>query len=215
MSADSPSAPRTAGRPRSAAAHRAIVEAALVLLAETGYDALAMDAVAARAGVGKATIYRRWSGKEDLVVDALAGIVGRIHVPDTGSVREDLLAAMRDAVAAYEGPAHPSRVVPGLIAEMSRNPRIAEAVRGGFMSARRQAGREVLRRGVRRGELRPDLDEELTLDLLVGPLYYRALVFGAEIDEALTVRVVDTLLRGIAAGEDPRGDAAAGLPGDG
>lgn len=194
------------GRPRSEQAHRAILEAALRLVAETGYEAVSMDAVAAEAGVGKATIYRRWAGKEELILDALAGIVERITVPDTGNVRSDLLAAMRDAVAAYEGPAHPARVFPGLVSEMSRSPRLAGAVRGGFLAARREAVREVLRRGVARGELRADLDEDLALDFLAGPLYYRALVFGAAIDESLTVRVVDTLLTGIAAA--PAGERA-------
>lgn len=198
-----PSAPADAtprgGRPRSERAHRAILDATLQLIAEVGYDAVSMDAVAARAGVGKATIYRRWSGKEELVVDALGGVEERISVPDTGNLRDDLLAALRDAVAAYEGPAHPARVVPALMSEMSRSPRLAAAVRSGFLAARREAVREVLRRGVRRGEVRADVDEEMALDFLAGPLYYRALVRGSAITEEDTRRVVEMLLGGIAA----------------
>lgn len=184
------------GRPRSRRAHNAILEAALELLAEWGYDGLTMEGIAERAGVAKTTVYRRWSTREEVLEAASERFVKEIGVPDTGSIRGDLLALLQSARKVYSG--LPGQVMPGLVAAMAQNPGLARKVRCGFLSDRRAALRGVLERGIERGELRPDIDVGVTLDLLGGPLMYRLLVTGEEVDTAMVREVVDTLLRGIA-----------------
>jgi AcrR family transcriptional regulator len=185
------------GRPREARADRAIRAAALELLGERGVQDLRMDDVARRAGVGKATIYRRYPSKDALVTDAVSGLVSEIRIPDTGSTERDLLALMRDAVEVYAG-SLASGLMPSLVAAMRRNPELARAVREDFLAGRRAALAEVLSRGVQRGDLRSDLDVELALDVLAGPLFYRLLVTGGPIDDRLAKGVVDLILKGYA-----------------
>ena len=185
------------GRPREARADRAIVAAALELMAEHGVHALRMDDVADRAGVGKATIYRRYRSKEQLVTDAVGALVSEIEVPDSGSTRTDLLALMREAVELYRG-SLAARLMPTIIDEMSRNAELAAVARDRFLNARRAALETVFDRGVRRGDLRSDLDMELALDVLAGPLFYRLVVTGGPIDERLAEGVVELILAGFA-----------------
>ncbi len=186
----------TLGRPRSRKVHRAILSATLALLAEEGWAGLTMEGIAERAGVGKAAIYRRWRSLDAVLIDAVDGMVGEIRIPDTGSIRADLEALMRQAVALYRG--RPGRLMPGLVSAMAGHVEVARAVRDGFLAVRRQALAEVLRRAGARGELREDVDLELTLDFLAGPIFYRLLVTGAQIDDRLAEGTVDILLRGLA-----------------
>jgi AcrR family transcriptional regulator len=202
MNSDSGAA-RVIGRPREARADRAILTAALDLMAERGVHELHMDDVATRAGVGKAAIYRRYRSKDALVAAAVAALVSEITLPETGSTRADLLALMRDAVEVYTG-AVAARAMPSLVAAMSRNPELVEAVRDRFLAGRRAALREVLGRGIERGDLAANLDLELALDVLAGPLFYRLLVTGGPIDEELAEGVADLILRGFAPKERPR-----------
>ncbi len=188
---------RRPGRPRSEEAHGAILDASILLIREVGYDALAMDAIAARAGVGKATVYRRWATKETLVAEALERIVRSIPIPDTGTTEGDLRVMMRDSVNMYRDPATKG-LLSGLVAAMARSERIAQAVRSGFIATRRDALRQVLERGVARGDLQKGMDFELALDLLSGPLLFRMLITGERIDERLTRGVVEAVLRGFA-----------------
>jgi AcrR family transcriptional regulator len=194
---------RQMGRPKDARADRAILETTLELIAERGAHAFRTEDVAARAGVGKGAIYRRYRSKEELVTAAVAALVREeIAVPDTGSTRGDLLALMREAVELYRS-SLPGRLMPKLIGAMADNPELARAVRDGFLAVRRSALSEVLRRGVERGDLRPDLDLELALDVLGGPLFYRLLITGGPLDEQLAEGVADLILRGFAP-DEPR-----------
>jgi AcrR family transcriptional regulator len=186
------------GRPRSEEAHRAILTAAVALVREVGFDAVTMDAIAARAGVGKATVYRRWSAKEELVAEAIAAIVRGVPVPDTGRIAGDVLALMRVALAMYADRAT-GPLLSGLVAAMARSAPIAAAVRAGFVASWRDAVRQVLARGAARGDLRTPVDTELALDLLFGPLFHRYLLTGAPLDERLARAVVDVTLRGLGA----------------
>src|SRR5438128_3514597 len=136
--------PRRPGRPRSEEAHSAILTAAISLIREVGYYALAMDAIAARAGVGKATVYRRWATKETLVAEALERIMRSIPVPDTGTTEGDLREVMRASLGMYRDPASKG-LLSGLVAAMARSERIAQAVRSGFLAARREAILQVLK----------------------------------------------------------------------
>ena len=189
---------RPPGRPRSAEDDRAILRATVDLLACEGYGGVTMEGVAARAGVGKATVYRRWGSKSALVVDAVdACREAGCPAPDTGSAREDLLAFVRgfmDVIRTSDA----GRVMPALVAELARNPELAAAFRNGFVQPRRARIREAVERGVERGEVRPDVDAEVVADAVVALLQHRFLVTGMEIDDGLPERVVDLLWRGIA-----------------
>lgn len=184
------------GRPRSERAHRAILQAALEIVAERGYDGLTMEGIAERAGVAKTTVYRRWSNRDEVLEAASEDFVRDIGVPDTGAIRTDLGELLRGAVRVYRG--LPGRVMPGLVSAMALNPDLARTVRNGFLANRRRALRVILERGVERGELREDTDVDLALDLVGGPLMYRLLVTGEPVEEELAVDVVEMLLRGIA-----------------
>lgn len=188
---------RGIGRPRSAEVDEAILAAGLDLLATVGFDRMTMEGIAERAGVSKATLYLRWSSTEDLVVAVVGRFVSEISIPDTGSAEGDLLHLVHEAVRVYRGKA--GAVMPGLVSALASNPRLADSLRQVFLLPRRAALRSVLERGVRRGELRADLDYELALDFLGGPLFYRLLVTGGPLDDALAGGVVSAMLHGLAA----------------
>jgi AcrR family transcriptional regulator len=192
---------RPLGRPRDERTDRAILEAARRLIAEVGVDGFRTSDLAARAGVGKGAIYRRYGSKDELVTAAIGSLVSEeIAIPDTGTTRGDLLVLMREAVDVYSR-AGAGRLMPNLVGAMAKKPELARAVREGFLAGRRAALSEVLARGVERGDLRPDLDIELALDVLGGPLFYRLLITGGPIDERLAEGVADLVLRGFAPDE--------------
>jgi AcrR family transcriptional regulator len=163
-----------------------------------------MDDVASRAGVGKATIYRRYRSKDQLVMDAVGALVSEIEIPDSGSTRDDLLALMREAVELYSD-SLAAGLMPTVVDEMSRNAELAAVARDRFLTGRRAALRAVFDRGVRRGDLRRDLDVELALDVLGGPLFYRLMITGGPIDERLAENIVELILRGFAPVAPPGG----------
>jgi AcrR family transcriptional regulator len=185
------------GRPRSEEAHAAILAASIDLIREVGYDAVTMEGIAARAGVGKATVYRRWKSREALVVEAIGMIVAGAPDPDTGSTRGDLMSVMGANLRMYQDPAS-GALLSGIVAAMARSAPIAEAVRTGFAGMREEAMRRVLRRGIVRGELRAGTDLELALHLLLGPMFYRFLITGGPVDAALASDCVDAVLRAFA-----------------
>lgn len=194
-----PAAPRRPGRPRDPEADARILRAALELAAVDGLRGLRMEAVAARAGVGKATVYRRWSSKEELLTDAVRAVAQDVEAPDLGSVRDDYLALTRRAAATLS--ANGGRLMPQLMLSSADDPELHRLCRRVLVDPRRAALRAVLARGVARGEVRDDLDLELAVDLLIGPVIYRALISGGY-GEAVARRaadVVDAVLAGIAA----------------
>jgi AcrR family transcriptional regulator len=188
---------RRPGRPVEARPRQAAIAATLELIAEHGIRGLTTNAVAARAGISKATMYRRWRSKEELLVDAVAALVSEIAVPDTGSTRADVLELMHGAIQLYGGSVE-ARVMPSLVDAISRDADLARTFREGFLAGRRAALRAVLARGVERGDLRVDLDFELALDVLGGPIFYRLLITGGPIDRQLAEGVTELLLRGFA-----------------
>ncbi|MEU6022766.1 TetR/AcrR family transcriptional regulator [Micromonospora sp. NPDC047134] len=192
-------APRPPGRPRSVHAAGAIIEATLDLLAEgSTIEAISVEAIAARAGVGKATIYRRWSGKDALLHDALRTLKGEQPQPAGRSVREDLITLV-GAVGQNVDP-RAAKIMPCLVPEVKRNPE-RYALYQSIVEPRRAVMREVLRRGIRDGELRADLDIEVTLAMITGPmLIQRVMNWNPELDEStLAAKVVDQVLAGIRA----------------
>lgn len=190
---------RTPGRPRSAQADEAIIEAVLDLLGEgSTVEALSIEAVAARAGVGKATIYRRWPGKEALIIDAVATIKGQLATPAGTSVRDDLVTLLSPTPRKPDQ--RTNRIMSSLVPEVHTSPERYRLYQS-LVEPRRQAVREVLRRGVQTGELRADIDIEATLAVLIGPvLIQRMLRWHPDLDDAqLPAQVVDTVLVGLAA----------------
>jgi AcrR family transcriptional regulator len=188
-------APR--GRPRSDRAHRAILDAARELLIGEGFADLRLEHVAARAGVGKATIYRRWPSKEALALDLLMQLAApHIAIEDTGDTRAELLAAVTNAMRAVtDTPFGP--VIRALLSQIAINSALGDPFRAGVIQARRDEVARVIARGVSRGDLRPDVDVDVATELLVGPVYLR-MMFGGALTQAFAERVVETVLRGYA-----------------
>jgi len=183
---------RPPGRPRDPAVDRAIIAAATQVLAEAGFQAMSMEAVAQRAGVGKPAIYRRWASKQDLVLAVLERSTDQPEMPAEGTARQRLTAfmqawcrAMRDERAA--------RLSSALLSEAYRNRVLGVAVRKAFVDSRRQKVLAVLREGAERGELRPGVDLELAADVLLGPLLMRRLITQATVTPALGRALVDIL----------------------
>ena len=188
---------RRPGRPRSERAERAIIEAALSVFAESGTEGLCIEKVAARAGVGKATIYRRWPGKEDLLLDAIGALQNPLPEPAGESVRQDLvviLNAMRDSVADPRR----AREFALLLGEGAKYPRLMARYVETMLEPRREVIRSVLRRGVAAGELRPDADIEVALFMLTGAVLARGKYDPGSFPPGYVERVVDELLRGLA-----------------
>jgi AcrR family transcriptional regulator len=189
------SAPR--GRPRSEKSRQAILEAAADLLLANGIAAVSMDAVAARAGVSKATIYRWWPTKETLALDALYHEWAVPPARDTGSLRGDLLSLLRPWVR-LAGRRPYGRAIAALITEAQTDPEFAGEYRTRFLSPRRDLARTVLHRAIERGEIPAGTKIEVALDVLYGPLYHRLLHGHAPLNDRFVRDVVDTVLGGIA-----------------
>ena len=192
-----PSGVRPPGRPRDARADGAIIEATLQTLATAGFTGLSMEAVAARAKVGKATLYRRWSTKNTLVADALATLVETAEPVDTGSLRDDLVAWL-NTVRRHTFQTLSGRIMPRLLAEKDAHPDLFETYRQQVMEPFRQQAAKVLARGIAAGELLADLDIDLVTDMLVGSVAYRQYTTGySEVSGTRIAQVVDTVLQGI------------------
>ena len=196
-------APR--GRPRSGRAQRAILGAAADLLLERGLTAVSMDAVAARAGVSKATIYRWWPTKETLALDALYHEWSAVPpARDTGSLRGDLLSLLRPW-ARLAGQRPYGRAIAALVTEAQTDPEFARQYRERFVEPRRDQARAIFRRAIGRGEIAADTKIEVALDLLYGPVYHRLLHGHAPLNDRFVRDVVDTALDGIAPGQPAGG----------
>jgi AcrR family transcriptional regulator len=187
---------RRGGRPRSDRAHRAILDAARAELVEHGFTRLRLEHVAARAGVGKATIYRRWPSKEALAQELLAELAApHIAVSDVGDTRAELRACVGNALHAIaETPFGP--VIRALLSQIAGNPTLGDPFRATVVRARREEVARVVERGIARGDLRPDARGDVATELLVGPVYFR-LVFGGALDAAFVDGVTEVVYRGL------------------
>ena len=187
---------RRPGRPRSERAEQAIIDATLEAIGDCGVDGVRCEDVAARAGVGKATLYRRWPGKEDLLIAAFASLKTPLPEPRGESVREDLIA-MLEAMAADANDPRYARQFALLHGEGERYPRLVRRYREQVVEPRRDLIRSVLRRGVASGELRPGTDVEVAMLLLTGAVMARGKHDATPAEPGFASRVVDELLRGI------------------
>jgi AcrR family transcriptional regulator len=170
----------------------AIAAAAFGELAETGYARMSMEAVARRARVGKAALYRRWDSKDAMLIDLVARAV-RQHAlidADTGTLRGDVEAYLRATSSQLSGPLV-SRIAPDFLGETPRNPALAAALREVIATPRRASADAMLRRAIDRGELPADLDHDLALDLLAAPVGFRLLVSRGAVDDSYIRRLTD------------------------
>ena len=193
---------RRPGRPRSERAEQAIIDAALTLFAESGPDGLCIERVAARAGVGKATIYRRWPGKEDLLLAAIAAVKAPLPEPAGQTVRADLVGLLTSMCQSAADPGR-AREFALLLGEGAKYPRLMARYRETVVEPRREVFRSVLRRGVATGELRAGTDIEAALFMLIGAVIARGRYELDAIPPGYAERVVDELLHGLAAQRDP------------
>jgi AcrR family transcriptional regulator len=201
MSSDVTAEAPQRGRPRSERARKAILEAAAELLLARGLSAVSMDAVAERAGVSKATIYRWWPTKETLALDALytEWAAARSQTRDTGSLRGDLLSMLRPW-ARRAGSRPYGRVVAALLTEAQTDPVFGAEYRQRFLEPRREQVREIFRRAIERGEIPAGTKVEVSLDLLYGSVYHRLLHGHAPLSDQFVRDVVDTVLNGVLPG---------------
>ena len=181
--AETTAARRPPGRPRSERSHQAIVVATLELLAEQGFQQLTMEQVARRAGVGKATIYRRWPAKADLVKDAIRYFSAELPLPDTGTLAGDY-AELSKALLAVSRDRNAALLMPRLLSEVAQDEEMHAVFSEWLVEPRRAVLRTILRRAIDRGELREDADPELLIDMIVGPVIYRFIITGGDMTAA-------------------------------
>jgi AcrR family transcriptional regulator len=193
-----PETNRRPGRPRSEQAEQAIIEATLDVFAEQGFEGVCFEAVAARAGVGKATIYRRWSNKEELLLAAFASLKSPFPEPKGVSVRDDLLA-MVEVMCADKADPRKARRYALLLGEGDKYPRLMARYKESVVQPRRDAMRAVIRRGVETGELRPDTDDEIAMLQLTGAIMAQEKSPDGTLDGEFAARLVDGLLLGLTA----------------
>jgi AcrR family transcriptional regulator len=190
---------RPPGRPRSEQARQAILRTTLKILGKNGFSDFKIEEVAASASVGKATVYRWWPNKGALIADAFASsTTRRLRFPDTGSVYTDMSQQMRQLIKVFRS--RRGRIVSAILAAGQRDKDLIEAFRERFLWPRRREAYATLRRGIQRGELRKDLDPDLLLDSLYGPIYMRFLIQH----DRLTPEFVDRLCTLVLAGVRPQ-----------
>ena len=182
------------GRKRDHTRDPEILEAALDVLAETGYDGMTIDMVAARAKAGKATLYRRWSSKGELVVDAVACMktVNLETLPDTGTLRGDFVAMIK--TGSIEDSQRKLKIMTGLLSMLSKDPELSDSVLSSIMEPRVAANRIILRRAVERGEIPADTDIEAVAVISQAMATYRVMILRKPVDREFILLVLDTIV---------------------
>lgn len=184
------------GRPRCEKTKEAILTAAYNLLLENGFRAATIERIAEKAGISKATIYKWWPNKAAVVVDGFLNAANmKLPIPDTGSTVKDMLIQVNNFVKflmSKEG-----NVITEIIAEGQTDPKVAEAYRTIYFKPRRNISKQILERGISRGELRKDLNIEVSIDLIWGPVFYRLMITGEIIDSTFVENIVNYVLEGI------------------
>src|ERR1700722_5741773 len=188
--------PKKRGRHRSLEAKTAILKATLQLLERESLRKVTAEAIARRAGVSKATIYKWWPNKSMVALDAyLAGTTERVAVPDTGSAEEDFTEQLKSLTAFYTSTL--GRLFCQFIAEGQRDPGFLALFRERFLYARRDAARVMWRRGVDRGEIRKEIDSETVLDLIYGPMVFRLLAGHGSLNDHESEVMIDAIFGGL------------------
>ncbi len=184
------------GRKRDETSRQAILDATFALLTEEGFDRLSVERIAARASVGKTTIYRWWASKGVVAVEAfLAAVEPSIAFVDSGSPQNDIVLQMQSLAAVYRE--RTGRLVREMIGAAQHDEAMRDAFIAGFLEPRREQARRAIRRGIAAGIVRPDVDLDVAIDAFWAPIYYRLLVSGACLDEAAIAAHADIVLRGL------------------
>ncbi len=184
------------GRPRSPETREKILKAAYEMLNEVGFMDLTIEGVAARAEVGKPTIYRRWKTKSALAMDAfLEAVTPEIAFLDTGSVKEDFREQMQKIVQLMNSPR--GEVLANVIGCGQADEELIAAFRDNWLTPRREDAKRIFQRGVKRGELRPGIDAEVAIDALYSPLFYRLLLKHQPLTNEFVDELVDVVIGGL------------------
>lgn len=187
---------RTRGRHRSLEAEASILKAALDLLERKPLREVTADAIARRAGVSKTTIYKWWPNKNLVALDAyLGGMTERVAIPDTGSAEMDFTVQLKSVTAFYKSPL--GRLFCQFIAEGQSNPGFLALFRDRFLYARRDTARVMWRRGVDRGEIRKEIDGEIVLDLIYGPMVFRLLAGHGSLNDHESEAMIEAVFGGL------------------
>jgi len=193
---DTDHTPRKLGRRRDHTRDAEILEAALDVLAETGYDGMTIDMVAARAKAGKATVYRRWASKGELVVDAISCMkkndIDLDNLPDTGTLRGDLVAMIRPH--ALQDGEKKLQVMAGITSMLARDPPLADAVTAAIVEPRASLNRRLMRRAIERGEISPDTDVDTLAMIVPSMTAYRVLILQKPVDREFLLSLIDGVL---------------------
>jgi AcrR family transcriptional regulator len=188
--------PTRLGRKRDHSRDPEILDAALEVLAETGYDGMTVDMVAARAKAGKATLYRRWPSKAELVIDAVACLkqtdLDPSNLPDTGTLRGDLVAMIKTPT--IQDGERKLRIMAGLASMISRSPELADAAREAIVAPRIAVNRMFLTRARARGEIAPDADIDLIAAISPSMVTYRTLMLGEPVTREFIIRLIDEVI---------------------
>jgi AcrR family transcriptional regulator len=191
---DSSPAPGRGGRRRSEATHQSILSATREILVEVGVRGLTVEGVAARAGVAKTTVYRRWKSKDELALAVLIDMVEQfVAVPDLGDTEAEFIAFVSGAVRIL-GTTLMGRVMQGLVSDFAADPDLAKAFQTRVVTVRQNEVRRMVAVAIERGDMRADTDPELLHELLFGPVYYRLLLSGRPLEPEHAVRIVQTVL---------------------
>lgn len=191
-----PAEPRRRGRQRSAAAQSAILHAAMEILAKRPLRDVTAEEIARNAGVSKATLYKWWPNKNIVALDAfLTSMREAVAIPDTGSAEQDFTIQLESAIDFYKNSS--GRLLCHFIAEGQSDPDLLLFFRERFLKPCRQSLRVIWQRGVARGEIRPDVDGDLVLDLIFGPMVYRLLVGHGPLDVTQAKTIIGNVFRGV------------------
>ena len=189
-------AARAPGRPRSQTARKAILKSTLQLLQKTGFTELSIEAIAARARVGKATVYRWWPNKAELVMEAFVfAVEAQLRIPTSGSAEKVIREQMKRWTQIFDSPL--GRVIAAVIGAGQSDPAMLEAFQHQYVEPRRREARKLLREAMRTGEIRSNLDPDTILDILYGPLYIRLLLQHAKLSSDLPDLVFDIVMPGL------------------
>jgi AcrR family transcriptional regulator len=187
---------RTVGRPRDTSVDSKVIDATLEILNSDGLGGLSIEGIASRAGVGKTTIYRRWDSKEELLVDAIATMVHEVEVPDSGDIRGDLITAI-SGMHRFVSDTRAGEVFPWLVGEIASGSELGLRYAASVIGPRRAMMAQLITHAIERGDLSNDLDVDLAIDMLTGPVIIRRMMGRLEESaDGWASSLVDTLLGG-------------------
>lgn len=184
------------GRPRSEKTKSDILNASYELLIENGFAGITVEKIAERANVSKATIYKWWANKAAVVMDGFLNAINvELPIPNTGSTVEDMFIQVDNFVKFLT--TRKGNVITEIIAEGQYDPKLADIYRNAYFTPRRNISKQILERGISRGELRTDLNVEVIIDLIWGPVFYRLLITGEVIDSTFVKELINYAFQGI------------------